>query len=63
MSQNVMKMIVANTLTHSFEKKMAQKCFYASKPVFYSRYVDNIFVLLFSLNHAKKFAYLANIPT
>ena len=56
-------MIVANTLTHSFEKKMAQKCFYASKPVFYSRYVDNIFVLLFSLNHAKKFAYLANIPT
>ena len=53
-------MIVANTLTHSFEKKWLKNVF---KPVFYSRYVDNIFVLLFSLNHAKKFAYLANIPT
>ena len=39
----------------SFESKSLRDCPNYFKPVFYRRYIDNIFVLFSSLDHADKF--------
>ena len=39
----------------SFENKLLKSCPHSLKPVFYRRYVDNIFVLFSSLDQAEKF--------
>ena len=46
---------LANTFMCSFENKWLKYCPHGLKPVFYSRYVDNILVWFSSLNHAEKF--------
>ena len=44
----------------SFESKWLQDCPNDFKPVFYRRYVDDIFALLSSPDHADKFKYLSS---
>ena len=39
----------------SFERKWLKECPHSLKPVFYRRYVDDIFVLFSSLDQAEKF--------
>ena len=39
----------------SFERKWLQDCPNDFKPMFYRQYVDDIFALFFSLDHADKF--------
>ena len=46
---------LANSFMCSFENKYLKKCPHGLKSVFYRCYVNNIFVLFSSLNHAKKF--------
>ena len=46
---------LANIFTCSFENKWLQDCSHSLKPVFYRRYVDDIFVLFSSLDQAEKF--------
>ena len=56
---------LANIFMRSFEKKWLKDCPHNLKPVFYRRYVDDIFVLFSSLDQAEKFLksiYLPNIP-
>ena len=45
----------ANIFMCSFENKWLKDCPHSLKPVFYRRYVDNIFVLFSSLDQAEKF--------
>ena len=46
---------LANIFMRSFENKWLKDCPHSLKPVFYRRYVDDIFVLFFSLDQAEKF--------
>ena len=46
---------LANTFTCSFEHKWLKDGPHGLKPVLYRRYVDDIFVLFFSLDHEEKF--------
>ena len=46
--------LVWNTMC-SFENKRLKDCPHSLKPVFYRLYVDDIFVLFFSLDQAEKF--------
>ena len=46
---------LANTFMCSFENKWLKDCPHSLRPVFYRRYVDDIFVLLSSLDQAEKF--------
>ena len=46
---------LANSFMSSFENKWLKGCSYSLKPVFYGRYVDNIFVLFSSLDQPEKF--------
>ena len=41
-----------NIFMCSFENKWLKDCSHRLKPVFHRRYVEDIFVLFFSLNHA-----------
>ena len=45
---------LANIFMCSFESKWLRDCLNDFKPVFYRRYVDDIFVLFSSPNHADK---------
>ena len=45
---------LANIFMCSFGNKWLKDCPYDLKPAFYRRYVDDIFILLSSLNHAEK---------
>ena len=56
---------LANTFMCSFENKWLKYCPHGLKPVFYSRYVDNILVwfLLSIMQKSLKSIYLLNIPT
>ena len=55
---------LANIFMCSFENKWLKDCPHSLKPVFYRRYVDDIFVLFSSLDKAEKLKkYLfSNIP-
>ena len=44
----------ANIFIHSFEKKWLKDCLHGLKSVFYRQYVDDIFVMFSSLDHASK---------
>ena len=46
---------LANSFMCSFENKWLKGCPYSLRPVFYGRYVDNIFVLFSSLDQPEKF--------
>ena len=46
---------LANIFICSFENKWVQDCPHRLKPVFYRRYVDDIFVLFSSLDQAENF--------
>ena len=46
---------LANIFMCSFENKWLKDCPNSLRPVFYRRYVDDIFVLFFSLDQAEKF--------
>ena len=46
---------LANIFMRSFENKWLKNCPHGLKPSFYGRYVDDIFVLLSFLDHARKF--------
>ena len=46
---------LANIFICSFENKWLQDCPHRLKPVFYRRYVDDIFVLFSSLDQAENF--------
>ena len=46
---------LANIFMCNFEKKWLKDCPHSLKPVFYRRYVDDIFVLFSSLDQAEKF--------
>ena len=46
---------LANIFMSSFESKCLRDCLNDFKPMFYRRYVDDIFVLFFSPDHADKF--------
>ena len=46
---------LANIFICSFENKWLQDCPHSLKPVFYRRYVDDIFVLFSSLDQAENF--------
>ena len=46
---------LADIFTCSFESKWLRDCPNDLKPMFYRRYIDDIFVLLSSLDHAYKF--------
>ena len=46
---------LANIFMRSFENKWLKNCPHGLKPSFYGRYVDDIFVLLSSLDHARNF--------
>ena len=46
---------LANIFMCNFEKKWLKDCPYSLKPVFYRRYVDDIFPLFSSLHQAEKF--------
>ena len=46
---------LANIFMYNFENKWLQDCPHSLKPVFYRRYVDDIFVLFSSLDQAEKF--------
>ena len=46
---------LANIFTRSFESKWLRDCPNDFKLVFYRRYIDDIFVLLFYPDHADKF--------
>ena len=46
---------LANIFMCSFENIWLKDCSHSLKPVFYRRYVDDIFALFSSLNQAKKF--------
>ena len=46
---------LANIFMCSFENKWLKDCPHSLKPVFYRRYVDDIFVLFSSLDQAEKF--------
>ena len=46
---------LANIFMCSFESKWLRNCPVGFKPVFYRRYIDDIFVLLSSPDHADKF--------
>ena len=46
---------LANIFMFSFENKCLKDCTHSLEPVFYRRYVDDIFILLSSLDQAEKF--------
>ena len=46
---------LANVFMSSFENKWLKDCPHGLKPVFYRRYVNDIFVLFFFLDQAEKF--------
>ena len=46
---------LANIFMCNFENKWLKDCPHSLKPVFYRRYVDDIFVLFSSLDQAEKF--------
>ena len=46
---------LANASLYLYEKKWLKKCPLEFKPVFYKRYVDDIFVLFKSTNHLEQF--------
>ena len=46
---------LANIFMWSFENKCLKECPHSLEPVFYRRYVDDIFLLLSSLDQAEKF--------
>ena len=46
---------LAKSFMCNFENKWLKDCPQGLKPVFYRRYVDDIFVLFSSLNHVEKF--------
>ena len=46
---------LTNAFMCSFENKWLDDCPHGLKPVFYRRYVDDLFVWFSSLNHAEKF--------
>ena len=46
---------LSNIFMCSFESKWLRDCFNDFKPVFYSCYIDDIFVLFYSPDHADKF--------
>ena len=56
---------LANIFMCSFENKWLKDCPHSLKPVFYRRYVNDIFVLFFFLDQAEKFkkCLSSNIPT
>ena len=56
---------LAYILMCSFENKWLKDCPHGLKPVFYRRYVNDIFLLFSLLDHAKRFknVCLSNIPT
>ena len=56
---------LADIFMCSFENKCLKDCPHSLKPVFYRRYVNDIFVLFFFLDQAEKFkkCLSSNIPT
>ena len=50
-----LSLALANILTCSFESRWLRICPNDFKPVFYRRYVDDLFVLFSSLDYADKF--------
>ena len=52
---------LANAFLCFYEKKWLEKCPPEFKPVFYRRYVDDIFVLFKSTDHLEKFRNYFNI--
>ena len=46
---------LANIFMCCFESKWLKDCSHGLKPVFYKQYVDDIFLLFSSLDHAEKF--------
>ena len=46
---------LANIFICSFENKWLKDCRHSLKLVFYERYVDNIFIMFFSLDQAETF--------
>ena len=46
---------LANIFMRNFENKWLKDCPHSLKPVFYRRYVEDIFVLFSSLDQAEKF--------
>ena len=52
---SLLGLALANTFMCSFESKRLRDCRNDFKPVFYRRYVDDIFALFSSPDHADKF--------